>query len=399
MTEDILPYEVKRLIFDYVDLETLKQLRLTSHSWAAVGTELLLLPTLFIKSYSVDIPRLTSIGNSPTVSQHAATTVKSVVFQSLDWDPVILRKILTSRHEARVIWETADFVPTLEEQAALSELDAMIKQRGEDQILRRYSEDSLARALELLPRVNKIKVVCENLFKSRLLRKVFEEFSLETHRRSEAQPLEVLSAAQDAGLKIEHFSHDQLLPEFFEWHASTLSGMAASMQHLESLHLTITNISGVFEPDENNMISSLPQLHDLSIKFETLRTIPLDFLPQSPMPNLHTLSLYSILLEPDKFFPFLKRQAETLKRLSISSAEIPPGQGSWSSCLVRIKENVGPRLDKFQVSRCKDHSFEVTLYFPLKPPDIPPHDFGRYVYLVPDHQNYVYFFSHFQRLK
>jgi hypothetical protein len=131
------------------------------------------------------------------------------------------------------------------------------------------------------------------------------------------------------------------------------------MQHLESLHLTISNVREAFDPDDYGLlhlgflISSLPRLQDLSIKFETLHPIPLVFLPQTPLPNLHTVSLYSILLEPDKFFPFLKRQAEALKRLHISSAEIPQGQGSWSNCLARIKENVGAKLEKFQISRSK----------------------------------------------
>lgn len=366
VAEDVLPYEVKRLVFNYVDLDTLKQLRLASHSWAAVGTELLLLPTIFIKSYSADIPRLTSIGSSPAVSQHAATTVKSVVFQSHDWDPLMLRKILTSRHEARVIWETADFVPTLEEQAALDELDALIKQRGDDQILRKYSKDSVTRLLGMLPRVNTIKIVCQNLFKSRLLRKVFDEFSLETHRQSEYQTKEILGAAKDAGLNIKHFTHEQFLPDLFhcglipQLDYTSWEDMVTMMQQLESLRLTISSVNDDSEFTPDSLIVSLPQLHDVSIKFEVLGPVNLDFLSQSYpprlfMPHLHTISLYNIYMEPVFFFRFLRAHADTLKRLHISSAEIPLGEGSWSNCLARMKENVGPKLEKFQLSRCKAH--------------------------------------------
>ena len=68
MAEVIIPYEVKRLIYEYLDLDNIKALRQVSSSWAAVGSELLLLPTFGVKSYSVDIPRLISIGSSPGFS-------------------------------------------------------------------------------------------------------------------------------------------------------------------------------------------------------------------------------------------------------------------------------------------------------------------------------------------
>jgi hypothetical protein len=77
-----LPYEVKRLIYDYVDLETLKSLRLASASWAVVGLELLLLPSFIVKSHSIDVPRLVSIGASPNVSRQAAKVIKKVKFYS-----------------------------------------------------------------------------------------------------------------------------------------------------------------------------------------------------------------------------------------------------------------------------------------------------------------------------
>jgi hypothetical protein len=69
-----LPYEVKRLIYNYVDLETLKSLRLVSTSWAVVGLELLLLPSFVVKSYSIDI------GASPNVSRQAGRVIKTIKF-------------------------------------------------------------------------------------------------------------------------------------------------------------------------------------------------------------------------------------------------------------------------------------------------------------------------------
>lgn len=368
---DKLPYEVKRLIFDHVDLHTLKQLRLASNSWATVGAEFLLQPTLFVKSYSIDIPRLTSIGQSPTISRHAATKVINIIFQSVDWEPIILRRILTSRHEARVIWETADFVPSLEEQEALDELDAKIAQRDEDQLLRRYSGNFLVRILTLLPRVNSIKIVCQNLFKSRLLRKVFDEYSLETYRPSGYQSLDILSAAQQAGLTIQHFVHEQLLSTLFEGqNHQELQDLSFAMQNLESLHLMISDIPERFPLSPiagymlRDLLKSLPRLQSLLVKFESLHPVNLTFLTDVTLPNLHTLSLTGLIMGTDIFFSFLQRHTKTLKRLRISSTEIVGGHGSWSNVLVRIKEHPSLELEKFQLSSLlRSHDGEETWFF------------------------------------
>ncbi len=75
-----LPCEVKRLIYEHVDLEILKSLRLVSTSWAAVGLELLLLPSFVVTSYSLDVRRLSDIGICPNVSRQAARVIKTIKF-------------------------------------------------------------------------------------------------------------------------------------------------------------------------------------------------------------------------------------------------------------------------------------------------------------------------------
>jgi hypothetical protein len=82
MAEAALPHEVRRLVFDHLDLEALKTLRQVSTSWATVGTELLLLPSFVVKSYSIDVPRLISIGGSQNVSRLAARIIKTIKFYS-----------------------------------------------------------------------------------------------------------------------------------------------------------------------------------------------------------------------------------------------------------------------------------------------------------------------------
>jgi hypothetical protein len=80
MAKDVLPFEVKRLIYDYVDLKSFKSLRLVSTSWAAAGLEVLLLPTFFVRSSSIDVARLKAIGANPKISNQAAHIVKKLVF-------------------------------------------------------------------------------------------------------------------------------------------------------------------------------------------------------------------------------------------------------------------------------------------------------------------------------
>lgn len=126
MAEVIIPNEVKILICAYLDLDNIKNLRQVSSSWAAVGCELLLLPTFSVKSYSVDIPRLISIGSSPGLSRQASKVVKTVAFGSIDWDPRSLRRIV---FEHRSNYELSDIEPTNQKADALDELDAIIEQR------------------------------------------------------------------------------------------------------------------------------------------------------------------------------------------------------------------------------------------------------------------------------
>jgi hypothetical protein len=87
MAPDTMPYEVKKLIYDYVDLQTIKNLRQVSKSWASVGVELLLLPTFHVKSHAHDVKRLIDIGSNATLSLQATKVVKKLVFQNSEWDP------------------------------------------------------------------------------------------------------------------------------------------------------------------------------------------------------------------------------------------------------------------------------------------------------------------------
>ncbi|PMD36441.1 hypothetical protein L207DRAFT_568700 [Hyaloscypha variabilis F] len=329
-----LPYEVKRLIYDYVDLETLKSLRLASASWAVVGLELLLLPSFIVKSHSIDVPRLVSIGASPNVSRQAAKVIKKVKFYSSDWDADYLRSIVCSRHSHLSHYEIIDFVPTRDENEALEELEAIIERRHLDDEQAR-DRNLLIHAFRQAPHVDALEIICPTPFKHRILRKVWEEYNMETYRSSQleqgsSQLVDILSAAKEAGLNIHHLGHDQLTSYFFTSEQDSMpQDIYEYLGGLKSLSLTICDREQDFPSNDNaalrlrNIISSSLELENLYVKFELLGSLSLDFLPESPrLPTkLHSVTLCGITMDTARFIPFLEQQAGCLRRLSITSAE------------------------------------------------------------------------------
>ena len=107
--KDVLPFEIKRIIYDYSDLPNIKQLRLVSRAWAVAGVGSLLLPRFSVRSFD-DILRLQAIGANPQISQHAVKTVNTLVLQTRGWDLKYFNYILCNRHESRNRYEVGEFI-------------------------------------------------------------------------------------------------------------------------------------------------------------------------------------------------------------------------------------------------------------------------------------------------
>ncbi|KAH9222676.1 hypothetical protein DL95DRAFT_380393 [Leptodontidium sp. 2 PMI_412] len=371
MAEIKLPFEVKRLICDHVDLPTLKSLRLVSQDWAAVGIELLLLPTFVVKSSAIDISRLMSIGSHPAVARQAARTVRAINFWSNDWDAVYLRSIVCCRHVHLRNYEVVDFVPTRDEQEALEELDALIQQRNLDK-MQGESTELLTEALKHVPRLETLHISCPNPFTHPMLRKVWEEYNLETYRQQFlfAGPnrlRNIFFAAKEAGLTIANFQHDQFnsnfifedfgtaIPWRFPSHVNALRSLNLSINDVYHSH---TSLEFAFENESNaeetwsfnmyprNRMSVPHALESLSIKFESLERLRLGFLP-TPAIGLHTLSLVGICLSPLSFLTFLTSHAPVLRRLYLGSAElqnshfINDNTYDWHSFLSDLRDAIG----------------------------------------------------------
>lgn len=256
-----------------------------------------------------------------------------------------------------------DFVPTLEEQQALEELDIITqrKRRDDEQEL---DVESLIHALRQTPQVSAIKVISPSPFKHHLLRKVWAEYNMETYlsfqnHHGSRQLVDILSAAKEAELDIQYIGHDQLTSYFFSGEVDQVSkGLYAYLNRLKSLDLTINDrpLQFFFNPAASTrlrrIISASPELENICIKFEALFQVPLDFLPNTEplLTKLHTLSLSGVIMDTTRFFSFLEGPGHTLRRLSISSAEMAEGSGTWKEFLEKIRDKFGILLEKFQLA-------------------------------------------------
>jgi hypothetical protein len=369
MAEAILPNEVKRLIYEYLDLDSIKNLRQVSSSWAAVGRELLLLPSFTVKSYSVDIPRLISIGSSPEFSEQAARIVRTVSFGSVDWDPDFIRTNLIrigNEQEQRRINDMShgrtndilDIEPTNRIEDALDEIDAITEQRQVDEILA-DDIDALALALRLVPRVDEIRIECPNLFEHGVLRKAWDEQKLQIYSNTllgnhSNQLVSLLLASRKAELKIRHLYHSQLCSALFTAHTAPNDPLQnevySFLGELQSLGLVIYDAAVFVALRE--VLSSLRCVESLFVEFARGRHLPLDLIQLPLCSRLRDLWLTGLFLDAPKLFSFLEQQGCAVRRLSISNAWLREGEApnTWKPFLEDLRDKFGPQLRKFQLS-------------------------------------------------
>jgi hypothetical protein len=241
---------------------------------------------------------------------------------------------------------------------ALDELDVIIARKDKDD----EAEENihfLISALRNVPQVNSIEIDSQNPFRNTILRKVWDEYSLEAYRPQfypQNRFLKVLHAARMAGLNVHHFSHGQLSLSFFE--ASGLENgftLHEDMRGLKSLELVISDHHDVFSTDQRALIrlrellSAIPALENLSVYFEMSESVSLNFLPATPTGMLRYLTLSSISVDPVRLLALLDGHASTLSRLRLGNVEIPQGQGSWRNFLEDLRTSFGNKLEKFQI--------------------------------------------------
>ncbi len=224
--------------------------------------------------------------------------------------------------------------------------------------------DSLTHAFRQAPQVSAVEIISPNPFKHRILKKVWDEYNMETYRsfqnhQGPRQLVDILSAAKGAGLDIQHLGHDQLTSYFFTGETDLVSpGVYGYLNRLKSLNLTINDQPQEYTSDNmastrlRKIISASSELENICIKFEGLSPIPLDFLPNNAplLTKLHTLTLSGVSMDTARFFSFLEGPVDALRRLSISSPELVDGSGTWKEFLEEIRNKFGSTLEKFQLA-------------------------------------------------
>ncbi|CZT03642.1 uncharacterized protein RAG0_10350 [Rhynchosporium agropyri] len=383
MAASNLPFEVKRLIYDHADLATIKSLRLVSQDWATTGVELLFLPSFVIKSSVKDLSRLINIGSRQKTARQAARIIRTINFWSNDWDPLYLRSIVCSRHVHLTNYEVLHFVPTVEEQKALEELDGLIQQRTIDKN-QGESMETLTEAFKQVPNLQTLHITCPNAFKHPILRKVWDEYNLETYRKPyrDAGPLRfrnILSAANEAGLNITKVRHEQFNDNFFitqwdtvnHWNWSILNKNLRSLSlDVNGIHESLNGSRFAFQTEDDTghediTSTSVPEMMPLlphtleyfAFRWESLHPFTLDIVATSAT-NLHTLSLIGIKISPYAFLPFITSHVPKLRQLQLGNAELGLKLLSyeidydWEMILTILRDTFGnsKQLEKFQLS-------------------------------------------------
>jgi len=282
----------------------------------------------------------------------------------------------------RASYPVLDYVPTESESSALDELDTFIARQKEIEEVER-DQGLLVEALSAVPLINTIKIACTNPFTHQILRKCWDEYTLQLYTSYLAQAdqlLRVLSAALKGGLQIRYLGHERLLAGFFGAPGDGVEAVREKvMQVVKKLRLRglrvlvseVVGSGGMHEPELNNLKKFISSagigLEELDVGFEALGCKKLGFLPISEG-RLHTLSLNGVAIEPGVFFAFLEGHRETIKRLRIRFADIMPNHGSWRGFLGELRDRYGERLEKFQITgliKSEDGEGEIWLLSPI----------------------------------
>jgi hypothetical protein len=337
--EVALPNEVRSLICGFVDdsddLETLKSLRLVSKGWAYAAVAFLLRGTFAIKS-DLDVERLMNVTSDINWASQAARTINTIQIQNTQlWCfPRIYRFLL----ERVVHVESPDTIsPDI--RAAIHELEGVERNLISARLDSLYSQKALYKAFKCLHRLHAIDFAFSTPFKHPLLREICAETVVEAYETPRfdiwtTHLKNVLFAASEAGLDIQHFTYSQLPSSLFiTAHNELLDEICQHLSGLRSLSLTINdgsdNNSTQSISFQNNAVrmldrftSSFPGLEALSLRFTGVDQVPLAIFPVDMAGRLHTLSLMEVSISSATLLPFLELHKTTLRRLSLGHVKL-----------------------------------------------------------------------------
>lgn len=359
---DILPTELRQAILRYLDLPSLKLIRLTSKSWASLGEEYLILPTFYSTLYRNDFTRLNELSQHPYYS----TRITKIQFDMGELNEYQARHNLFYINYLR---ENASEVSM----AAWTSYNRLKKARDHFTEDCRYGgllETSFAR----LPNLTEIDIsLMRPPFDDPLMKRMWSLHSSHLFPRDATVKrfTAILTAAEHSGLK--DIRHDRLPFEFWRQDAVLLDKFSNAFAQLDTLHLSLHHDSRSYSHAQSRRdssfaglgrcLSAASQLQTLHLTFEGVEPTRVLFGPllgDAELPRLQTLAIKGIAVYEEDFATLLLRHAATLRRLRLSAGHVREVKyadhsffvqpGALSGFLTRLRGAL--ELDKLDLRGC-----------------------------------------------
>ncbi|KAE8443819.1 hypothetical protein EG329_001326 [Mollisiaceae sp. DMI_Dod_QoI] len=366
---EFLPTELRRAILAFVDITSLKNLRLTSRIWATLGEDYLISDTFFSLSYRNDIYRLTNLAKHPKFRHK----IEHLQFQHGEVNEY------HARHNTYFLNYMQDPDIRMEMQTSVWSTYANLKAQKERYLPNACDKEVMTRVFGLLPNLKSIDVslmICpfQEDGHPEMLKEIWVIPSTRLMPRvattERFTSLVTAVASNVSTISIESLSHDRLPFEFFAQRPTLISLMSEAFQSLTSLNFVIDY------SDMPNNLHHNQAFQNLSICLRSatqLRSLGLQFLGRKKtdiadllssfqvnrhvFSNLESLALRGITSTETDLGNFLVKQ-KSLKTLHLGGLGFktrhqPPidgvhlSEGSFKDLFERIKN--GMTLESFKL--------------------------------------------------
>ncbi|KAF8863274.1 hypothetical protein BDZ45DRAFT_702598 [Acephala macrosclerotiorum] len=364
-----LPTEIRRAILVFVDIPSLKNLRLTSKLWRTLGEDYLISSTFVSLSFRNDISRLTAL------AKHSKFCLK---IERLQFQHGEVNEY-HARHNTYFLNCMQDSDTRMEMQTSVWSTYANLRAQKERYLPGSCDIHALNEAFGLLPNLKNVEV---NLMTCpfqeddhpEMLKEIWGIPSTRLMPRvaTTERFTSLVSAigSNTSTIRIESLSHDRLPFEFFAQRPVLISHMSGAFKSLTNLNLAID-----YSDMPNNLhhsqafqnlsicIRSATQLRSLNLQFLGRRKIDISDLLSTfrasnyLFTNLKTLTLRGIMSTETDLGDFLIRQ-KSLKSLQLGGLGLktrhqPPNggvhlsEGSFKELFAKIKSNLD--LESFKL--------------------------------------------------
>ncbi len=329
------PTELRRSVIQYLDLSSLKSLRLTSRAWAALGEEYLISSDFNALPYRPDTERLMKLSKHPKFSFR----IQSICFNHGEVDEY------QARHNTFFLSYMQEAESRLQSQSGAWLVYGNLRKEIEQYLPRSCELEVLTEIFGSLPNLRTIEVTLMTCpFKEENHPELLGQiWALPTTRlmprvATTQRFTDILTALSSnlSVISVKSLSHDRLPFEFFAQKAIVISLLSTAFQSLTNLSLAIDysdmpnnlHCSLAFQ-NLSQCIRAATSLKTLEVAFQGRKKIdisPLLFSLQEIdhiFPSLEELAFEGILTTETGFGDFVTKQ-RCLKRLQIGGEGIKP---------------------------------------------------------------------------